>query len=143
MEATCRKVRQQDYAQLARKEDSQKKLTDYDEWRQRARKNLHPEGNEFTQYIKGTDGEGATTELTEIFNPITWWSTASYPSMRQWAFNTLSCPATSCECERVFSSAKKLITPERNSLADNTIEVLECLKAWFDKGFIKREENVY
>jgi hAT family C-terminal dimerisation region len=94
-------------------------------------------------YIKGTDGEGATTELTENFNPITWWSTASYPSMRQWAFDTLSCPATSCKCERVFSSAKKLITLERNSHADNTIEALECLRTWFDKGFIKREENVY
>jgi hypothetical protein len=92
----------------------------------------------------GTDSEGTATELTEDFNPIMWWSTAAtYPSMRQWAFDTLSCPATSCECERVFSSTKKLITPERNSLADNTIEVLECLKAWFDKGFIEREENVH
>jgi hAT family C-terminal dimerisation region len=63
--------------------------------------------------------------------------------MRQWAFDTLSYPATSYECERVFSSAKKLITPERNSLTDNIIKALECLKAWFDKGFIKREENVY
>jgi hypothetical protein len=38
---------------------------------------------------------------------------------------------------------KKLITPERNSLINNIIEALECLKAWFNKGFIKREENVY
>jgi hypothetical protein len=44
-------------------------------------------------------------------------------------------------CERVFSSAKKLIIPERNSLADDTIEAVECLKAWFDKGFVMREEN--
>jgi hypothetical protein len=35
------------------------------------------------------------------------------------------------------------LLPERNSLADNTIEALECLKAWFDKGFIEREENVH
>ena len=42
-----------------------------------------------------------------------------------------------------LSSTKKLITPERNSLADNRIEALECLKAWFDKGFIEREENVH
>jgi hypothetical protein len=28
----------------------------------------------------------------------------------------LRCPATSCECERAFSSAKLLIAPERNSL---------------------------
>jgi hAT family C-terminal dimerisation region len=84
-----------------------------------------------------------STELTEDFNPITWWSTAPYPSLRQWAFDTLSCPATSCEWERVFSSAKKLITPVRNKLEDTTIEAAECLKAWFDKGLVKREEDVF
>ena len=46
------------------------------------------------------------------------------------ALDTLSIPAMSAECDRVFSSAKKLITPERNALADDTIEVCECLKAW-------------
>jgi len=93
--------------------------------------------------LMGTDGEGTATELTENFNPITWRSTATYPSMRQWAFDTLSCPATSCECERVFSSTKKLITPERNKLQDDTIEALECLKAWFDKGLIESGDNVH
>ena len=122
--------------------EQQKKLTDYEEWRRRARKKLTG-GDEFTQYIMGTDGEGTATELTENFNPITWWSTATYPSMRQWAFDTLSCSATLCECERVFLSTKKLITPERNKLQDDTIEALECLKAWFDKGLVEREENVY
>ena len=47
-----------------------------------------------------------------------------------WALDTLSIPAMSAECERVFNSAKKLITPERNALADDTIEACECLKAW-------------
>jgi hypothetical protein len=45
-------------------------------------------------------------------------------------------PAMFAECERVFSDVKKLITPERNVLADNAIkryeclEPYECLKAW-------------
>jgi hypothetical protein len=26
--------------------------------------------------------------------------------------------------------------PERNALADNTIEASECLKAWWDRGLI-------
>jgi hypothetical protein len=34
------------------------------------------------------------------------------------------------ECERVFSSAKKLITPERNNLREDIIKACECLKAW-------------
>ena len=41
--------------------------------------------------------------------------------------------------ERVFSSSKKLITPERNALGDDLIEALECLKAWWDNGLVKRE----
>jgi hypothetical protein len=31
----------------------------------------------------------------------------------------------------------------RNKLEDTIIEAVECLKAWFDKGFIKREESVF
>jgi hypothetical protein len=43
--------------------------------------------------------------------------------------DTLSCPVMSTECERVFSSTKKLIAPERNQLEDDIIEACECLKA--------------
>ena len=92
--------------------------------------------------VMGIGGEGTDTELSDDFNHITWWSTASYRSVHHWVFDTLSWPATSCECERVFSSAKKLITPEMNSLHDDTIEAVECLKAWFDKDFVQREEIV-
>jgi len=33
--------------------------------------------------------------------------------------NTLAIPATATECERTFSSAKKLVAPERNRLGDD------------------------
>ena len=52
-----------------------------------------------------------------------------FPTLFQFAFNTLFCPAMSVECERVFSSAKKLITQKRNQLAEDIIEACECLKA--------------
>jgi hAT family C-terminal dimerisation region len=42
----------------------------------------------------------------------------NFPTLFQHAFGTLSCPAMSTECERVFSSTKELITPERNSLIE-------------------------
>jgi hAT family C-terminal dimerisation region len=48
----------------------------------------------------------------------------------QYALDTLFCPAMLTECERVFSSAKKLITPERNQLEEDIIEACECLKGW-------------
>jgi hypothetical protein len=48
----------------------------------------------------------------------------------------------SAECERVFSSAKKLITPERNRLAEEIIEASEWLKNWWDCGLIQQLQNV-
>jgi hypothetical protein len=69
---------------------------------------------------------------SRAINPIAQWDIfgQQFPSVRQWAFDTLSCPATSYECERAFSSAKRLITADRNALADDLIQALECLKAW-------------
>ena len=52
------------------------------------------------------------------------------------ALDTLAIPATATECERTFSSAKKLVTPERNCLGDDVIEVSECLKVWQDNRMI-------
>ncbi|KAJ9640112.1 hypothetical protein H2201_008629 [Coniosporium apollinis] len=37
----------------------------------------------------------------------------------------------SAECERVFSSAKHLLSDARNRLNPDIIEANECLKAWF------------
>ena len=58
-----------------------------------------------------------------------------------WAFDALSIPAMATECERTFSSAKKLITLERNALSDAAIEANERLKAWWDQGLITRDER--
>ena len=80
--------------------------------------------------------------LTERFDPIAWWSLPdvreSFPTLHRWALDIFACPATSCECERAFSSAKKLITSERNLLGDDLIEALECLRAWWNNGLIQR-----
>jgi hypothetical protein len=42
----------------------------------------------------------------------------------------------STECERVFSGAKRTITPERNRLSEKVIEACECLKAWWRHGVV-------
>jgi len=65
-----------------------------------------------------------------------------FPTLFQYALDTLSCPAMSTECERVFSSAKKLITPERNRLTEEIIEASECLKNWWDRGLIQQLQDV-
>jgi hypothetical protein len=64
-------------------------------------------------------------------NLIDWWwnNRGSFPTLYQAALDKLAIPAMSVECERVFSSAKKMITPARNRLGDDIIEACECLKA--------------
>jgi hypothetical protein len=41
---------------------------------------------------------------------------SDFPTLRLWAFDILAVPTMSAECERMFSSAKKLISRERNRL---------------------------
>ena len=81
--------------------------------------------------------------IRHTFNPIQWWDDekSDFPTLHLWAFDTLAIPAMSAECERVFSSAKKLITPERNRMHEQIIEVSEYLKNWWDHGLIKQQPS--
>lgn len=45
----------------------------------------------------------------------------------------------SAEVERLFSSAKRLLTADRNRLNPNTIETLELLRYWYQRGIIDDE----
>ena len=91
--------------------------------------------DEFHQYLNEP-----RVHISDIkaFNLIAWWdaSRTEYPTLSQYVLDTLTIPATATECERTFSSAKKLVTPERNRLGDDVIEASECLKAWFDSDMI-------
>jgi hypothetical protein len=65
---------------------------------------------------------------------IWWWNNrGTFPTLYE-ALDKLAIPAMSTECERMFSSAKKMITPASNRLGDDIIEACECLKAWWDNG---------
>jgi len=57
-------------------------------------------------------------------NSIDWWisEVSKFPALYRYAVDTLSCPAMSTECERVFSSTKKLLTAERNRLMEDIVE---------------------
>jgi hypothetical protein len=84
-------------------------------------------GDEFQKYAHGNP---TSIDEPKRFNPVNWWNErkASFLSLHLYAFDTLAIPATLTKCERVFSSAKKLITPERNRLTEEIIEASECLK---------------
>ena len=54
-----------------------------------------------------------------------------YPNLACMTLNILSIPAMSDEPERLFSSARLVVTDRRNRLGIDLIEALEQLKSWY------------
>jgi hAT family C-terminal dimerisation region len=97
---------------------------------------VNQSGDEFQQWI-AAPAIAVTTQSSNLFR----WhfdNQDSFPTLYQLALDTLSIPAMSTECERVFSSTKKLLTPMRSCLKEDIIEATECLKAWWDCGMISQ-----
>jgi hypothetical protein len=55
----------------------------------------------------------------------------SFPNLSRLVLDILSIPAISADPERLFSSAKLLISHLRNKLGMDIIEAFECLKSWY------------
>ena len=71
----------------------------------------------------------------------------NYDSLYLYVLDQLSCPVMAAECERVFSAAKVILSPERNALSPKIIEACECLRWWWrtdvisgaSPAFLRRE----
>ena len=68
-------------------------------------------------------------------NALEFWNTryTTQPDLARFALDMLAIPMMSAECERVFSSAKHLITDSRNWLNPDIIKASKYLKHWFGK----------
>lgn len=75
-----------------------------------------------------------STDITPLrgVTPFKWWKANSqlYPRLSAMAFELLSIPPASTECERVFSQAGLTLTAQRQSTADETFAKLMCLRFW-------------
>ena len=81
-------------------------------------------------------------QLGLLYDPWRWWleiGRKKYPVVFKIATDYLSIPATSCECERCFSTAKRTITSDRYSLSAATIEALQLQKNWLRYGVVDSE----
>lgn len=88
----------------------------------------------FSAFINAAPTEFADESAENL---ITWWMKDDNSALRQMALDLISIPAMSAEVERVFSSAKRLITPDRNRLSDTTIEILQLLKYWWNNETVR------
>jgi hAT family C-terminal dimerisation region len=89
-----------------------------------------PAGDLYQDYIECDPVAKLSRE--EVLN---YWNSRllSQSDLAHFALDMLALPASSAECERVFSSSKLLITSVRNRLNPDLVEINECLKAWFSK----------
>lgn len=62
---------------------------------------------------------------------LNWWLQYGPIELQQMALDILSIPAMSAEIERLFSSTKKLLTPDRNALSTESLEMYELLRNWW------------
>ena len=66
---------------------------------------------------------------------MNWWIDESkkdnYDTLHLYALDHLSCPAMATQCERVFSAARRTLTPERNALGLKVFEACEYLRWWW------------
>lgn len=84
--------------------------------------------DEYEQYLSEK-----VVKLREDESILQYWNRNSqkWPHLSRLAYDAISIPAMSAECERCFSSGKNLITSNRWSLAPATIEACECERHWF------------
>lgn len=73
------------------------------------------------------------TPFSEWPSVVVWWESCGLADdpVSQMAWDMIAVPAMSSECERVFSSAGRLVTPLRNRLKEDIIEACEYLNAWY------------
>jgi len=92
--------------------------------------------NELESYYSSHNDDLHTFKNTSdkrLDNPILWWDEVGqklYPTLYVVALDYLSIPATSCDCERAFSSGRRTVNDDRNRLAGATIEALQLQKNW-------------
>ncbi|KAK7180689.1 transposase-like protein [Paraphaeosphaeria sporulosa] len=72
-------------------------------------------------------------------DPHRWWVDVGqkrYPVVYKMAMDHHSVPATSCDCEQCFSSARRTITYDRNQLSPAVVEALQLQKIWLTRDAV-------
>jgi hypothetical protein len=75
--------------------------------------------------------------VPSVDNPITYWLSRrrDYPDLTRLALDVLSIPASSCDCERMFSELGDLLQPKRRKISSQLLVAIQSVRAWLRAGF--------
>ena len=68
---------------------------------------------------------------------ITYWLSLrrDYPNLSRLALDVLSIPASSCDCERMFSELGDLLGPKRRKISSKLQTAIQSVRSWLQSGF--------
>jgi hypothetical protein len=74
---------------------------------------------------------------TEAESAVQYWLRLQprYPHLAQLALDVLTIPASSCDCERMFSELGDLLEPRRRKMNPQLLAALQTLRGWIRAGF--------
>ena len=78
-------------------------------------------------------------------NPIAYWITLKTQDqhLSQMALDILSIPASSCDCERMFSEIGDLLEPKRRKIGAQLLAAIHCVRAWHRAKFMVSDDFNY
>jgi hypothetical protein len=94
---------------------------------------------EWQEYERLPNGTYKPVRRSYMDCPLRWWrerGESKYPTLAVMAYDLLSIPAMSSECERIFSGTKRVVTDARYQLKVSTIEADMCLKSWLQQRLV-------
>ncbi|KAG9386679.1 Dimer-Tnp-hAT domain containing protein [Pyrenophora tritici-repentis] len=103
---------------LSRNNDREAPLDEFERW-----KTQEPQ---WTQEQYNADG-----------NPVQYWIQLlpKYPHLAQFAIDIMTIPASSSDCERLFSELGDLLEPKRRALGSELLAALQLVRSWVRAGY--------
>lgn len=101
-------------------------------------KSLGPSPNDLDEYERWKQCEPRAEKGSDAANnPIKYWveQRNRYPQLSQLALDVLSIPASSCDCERMFSELGDLLQPRRRGISAKLLAAIQCVRRWQKAGF--------
>lgn len=76
-------------------------------------------------------------------DPINYWLGLRdrYPQLSKLALDVISIPASSCDCERMFSELGDLLQPRRRGISAELLAAIQCVRRWQKAGFGPKDSS--